>query len=210
VDELLSSTNMKLALGGEKRNVCVLFADVRNFTGFAESHRPEEVIEVMNIYLTALTDALDDYGGLLDKYTGDGLMAFFEIKGDLRSELVRSVSAGLAMRDAALLVSRQLDVEGRRTLDVGIGMHYGEAIVGLVGNAERQINYTALGITVVVSARLQSLAEGGEVVVSEVIHDVVYDQFEFVPMDPVFVKGISTEMRPYQVQKSKSQAGEYV
>ncbi len=202
VDELLQSGARKLALGGEKRTVCVLFADVRNFTGFAESHRPEEVIEVMNIYLTAMTDALDAHGGLLDKYTGDGLMAFFEIKDDYNSELVRSVQGAIAMRDAALEVSMRMEQSGRKPLDVGIGMHCGEAIVGLVGNAERQINYTALGITVVVSARLQTLAEGGDIVVSDVIHDVVGSQFWFEPMPPVFVKGISTEMHPYRVERA--------
>ncbi len=201
VDEMLQSTSMKVALGGEKRTVCVLFADVRNFTGFAESHRPEEVIEIMNIYLTALTNALDLYGGLLDKYTGDGLMAFFEIKGEAREDLVRAVSATLAMRDAAVEVSDKLAMEGRKTLEIGIGMHYGEAIVGLVGNAERQINYTALGHTVVVSARLQTLAEGGEIVISEPIYKLVCDQFASVAMPPVFVKGISTEMRPYKVSR---------
>ncbi len=202
VDELLQSASRKLALGGDKRTVCVLFADVRNFTGFAESHRPEDVIEIMNTYLTALTDALDSYGGILDKYTGDGLMAFFEIKGDVRTELVRSVNASLAMRDAATAVSQRLKKAGRENLEIGIGMHYGEAIVGLVGNEQRQINYTALGHTVVVSARLQSLAEGGEVVVSEPIFVQVSDAFHFSAMPPVFVKGITAEQRPYQVRRS--------
>ena len=96
----------------------------------------------------------------------------------------------------------RMEQSGRKPLDVGIGMHCGEAIVGLVGNAERQINYTALGITVVVSARLQTLAEGGDIVVSDVIHDVVGSQFWFEPMPPVFVKGISTEMHPYRVERA--------
>lgn len=199
VDELLQAPTVHLGLGGEKRNVCVLFADVRNFTGFAENHPPEEVIEVMNLYLTAMTDALDLYGGLLDKYTGDGLMAFFEIKHDPQTELERAVCASLAMRDAALTVSEQLQKEGRQTLEIGIGMHYGEAIVGLVGNEQRQINYTALGHTVVVSARLQTLAAGGEVVISETVHAAVQEKFCFHAIEPVHVKGISTEMRPFHV-----------
>src|SRR5579862_3910829 len=108
------------------------------------------------------------------------------------------------MRDAAIQVSEQLRLAGKKTLEIGIGMHFGEAIVGLVGNAERQINYTALGHTVVVSARLQTLAEGGEVVVSETIYDEVRDQFAFQSIPPVFVKGISTEMRPYQVGRAET------
>ncbi len=200
VDELLESPQtMKLALGGEKRTVCVLFADVRNFTGFAESHAPELVIEIMNIYLTALTDALDVYGGVLDKYTGDGLMAFFEVKDDVERDLIRSVTAALAMRDAGIAVARKLEASGRQPLEIGLGLHYGEAVVGLVGNEKRQINYTALGHTVVVSARLQTLAEGGQVVVSEPIYLRVRHHFECVPMEPVFVKGISTEQHPYLV-----------
>jgi class 3 adenylate cyclase len=206
VEELLESPqSKKLALGGDKRLVCVLFADVRNFTGFAESHEPEMVIEIMNIYLTALTDALDIYGGVLDKYTGDGLMAFFEIsESNVQADLIRSVQAASAMRDAGIAVAAKLEAQGRQPLQIGLGMHYGEAVVGLVGNEKRQINYTALGHTVVVSARLQTLAEGGDVVISEPIYEHVKDSFVCVPMEPVFVKGISTEQHPYLVTASRA------
>ncbi|HLK60804.1 MAG TPA: adenylate/guanylate cyclase domain-containing protein [Chthonomonadaceae bacterium] len=199
VEQLLDAPEEALGLGGDKRRVVVLFADVRNFTGFAETHAPEEVIEVVNHYMTALTDALDTYGGILDKYTGDGLMAFFLIDRAPEAEVERSVLAALAMRDAALTLSARRKAEGRSVLNIGFGMHYGEAVVGLVGNRNRQINYTALGHTVVVSARLQTLAEGGEIVISEPMHEMVRDHFHVVCHSPVLVKGISAPMRPYFV-----------
>jgi len=199
VEEFLDSPE-KLGLGGVRRRVCVLFADVRNFTGFAEQHTPEEVIGVTNLYMTAMTDALDRYGGILDKYTGDGLMALFPVTHEApREEVERAVWAALAMRDAAQTLSEQRTKEGKLPLNVGIGMHYGEAVLGIVGNPVRQINYTALGYTVVISARLQTLAAGGEVVVSDAIYQEVASAFRMEGGEPVRVKGVSVPVQPYRV-----------
>lgn len=197
VDELLDEPE-KLGLGGTRRNVCVLFADVRNFTGYSESHTPEEVIEVVNDYMTVLTDALDAHGGILDKYTGDGLMAIFPIS-DPREGVPRAVRAALAMSRAAEELSTRRIAHGKEPLHVGIGVHYGEAVVGMVGNPVRQINYTALGHTVVVSARLQTLAAGGEVVVSDAVYLETAGAFSMRGGDPVHVKGVTEPVRPYRV-----------
>jgi class 3 adenylate cyclase len=203
-----------LGLGGRRQQVCVLFADVRNFSQFAETHTPEQVIEAINSYMTALTHALYDHRGLLDKYTGDGLMALFRPQedGDSRARpgssddkdarrvlVERAVRAALAMRDAARDLSVQRVRENKNPLEIGIGLHFGEAVCGLVGNPVHQINYTALGHTVVVSARLQATAGGGEVVVSEDVYQTVADLFSMEARDPVSVKGVSAPVRPYRV-----------
>ena len=194
----------------------MLFADVRNFSHFAETHTPEQVIEAINSYMTALPHALHDHRGLLDKYTGDGLMALFRPQEDTdrpaslpggnhadtagnRVLVARAVSAALAMRDAAQMLSRQRAGEGKNPLEIGIGLHFGEAVCGLVGNPVHQINYTALGHTVVVSARLQATAGGGEVVVSEDVYQAVADLFTVEARAPVSVKGVSAPVRPYHV-----------
>jgi adenylate cyclase len=198
VEELLDDPERVLGLGGSRQQICVLFADVRGFTRFAEGHTPEEVIEVINAYMTALREALYDHGGILDKYTGDGLMALFRVGDHSREDVVRAVRAALAMRDAADEVSERLAERGEESLALGIGMHFGEAIVGLIGNPDH-FNYTALGRTVIVSQRLQALAQGGEVVVSDAVHALTTEHFAAEAGDPVRVKGLSQPVRPFWV-----------
>ncbi|BCU78994.1 hypothetical protein llg_37090 [Luteolibacter sp. LG18] len=195
--ELFDSQQSRLGLGGDRENVVILFADVRGFSRFAESHPPEDVMRVVNAYLGVMTDALHARGGLLDKYTGDGLMAMFRLERS--GSIAGAVDAALAMRDAALALSRELRAEGEKSLRVGISLHAGEAVVGLVGNADRQVNFTALGHVVVVAARLQALTGGGEVIVSKEIHDAVNGDFKMEPRPEVHVKGVSQPVKPYVV-----------
>lgn len=202
VEELLEDPEAKLGLGGRRQRICVLFADVRNFTPFAERHTSEEVIETINAYMTALTEALHAYGGILDKYTGDGLMALFRITEDPPDDQIQeAVLATLAMRDVAKAVSQRLVEQGHEPLHVGISMHYGEAVVGLVGNPN-QFNYTALGHTVVVAARLNSIAQPGDVMVSNTVYQAIADTFTVEECEEVMVKGLSQPVRPYRVIKA--------
>lgn len=202
VEELLEDPEGKLGLGGQRQRICVLFADVRNFTPYAERHTSEEVIETINAYMTALTEALHAYGGILDKYTGDGLMAMFRISEmPPDDEIQEAVLAALAMRDVAKSVSKRLQEQGKDPLEVGISMHYGEAVVGLVGNPN-QFNYTALGHTVVVAARLNSVAAPGDVLVSDAVYQAIADTFTVEECEEVMVKGLSQPVRPYRVVKA--------
>jgi len=198
VDELLAPAAAPLGTGGQRERVAVLFADVRGFTQFAESHSPEEVMRAVNAYLHGMTEALHRHGGLLDKYTGDGLMALFRL--DRGASVASAVRAALGMRDAALAMSADRAAGGNRSLQVGISIHVGEAVVGLVGNPQRQVNFTALGHTVVVAARLQTQAAGGEVVVSREVHDAAGAEFEMTPRPPVQVKGMTDPVEPFLVR----------
>lgn len=199
VDAMLDHPSERLGLEGKLSQVCVLFADVRNFTGFAQQHRPEAVFAAVNQYMTALTNALHAYGGVLDKYTGDGLMAWFPVETNRPEHVETAVRATLAMRDAALEISKARLEEGKPVLQFGFGMHFGEAMIGLVGNEEHQINYTALGHSVVVSARMQTLANGGEVIISEAVYAALGQDFRVEAQEPVAVKGISELVHPYLV-----------
>ncbi|MEI6565367.1 MAG: adenylate/guanylate cyclase domain-containing protein [Verrucomicrobiota bacterium] len=203
VQDLLEDPHTRLALGGKRERLAVLFADVRGFSRFAEEHSPEEVIKVVNAYLQVMTDALFRFGGLLDKYTGDGLMALFRI-GDAGDQgVVNALRAALAMRDASLKLSADRTEGGDKSLQVGIALHVGEAVVGLVGNTSRQVNFTALGHTVVVAARLQSLAMGGEAIISQEVRLAVGEEFDLESREPVQVKGVSAPVRCYLVRFAK-------
>lgn len=199
VEELLAPAAAPLGTGGRREPVAVLFADVRGFTQFAEAHTPEEVMRAVNAYLHGMTEALHRHGGLLDKYTGDGLMALFRLERG--SSVESAVRAALDMRDAALAMSANRTAGGDRSLQVGISIHVGEAVVGLVGNPERQVNFTALGHTVVVAARLQTQAAGGEVVVSRAVQEASGHAFVMTPRPPVRVKGITEMVEPFLVER---------
>lgn len=200
VAEMMDHRDGQAELGGQREEVAVLFADVRGFTQFAEAHEPEEVMRVVNAYLSAMTDALNQHGGLLDKYTGDGLMALFRLGGTGPGGLVDAVRAAVAMRDAVLRLSENRTAGGDKSLRVGISLHVGEAVLGLVGNPTRQINYTALGHTVVVAARLQTVAGGGEVVITGDVADRVGNHFSLEERAPVKAKGITQPLRVYCVR----------
>jgi len=203
VDELLARPG-KLALGGERREVCILFADVRGFTQFSEGHTADQVITVINRYTTALTGVLLAHGGILDHYTGDGLVARFELLHAPEEDLRRAVFAALAMRDAAEAIAARQEREGGEPLRLGMGVHYGEAVVGLVGSLA-QFNYTAMGHTVVVAARLQGLAGGGELLISDEVYRKVGADFRCEPCEPVMAKGLSEPIRAYRVLSSPSE-----
>ncbi len=197
VDELLEQPGRDWRLGGLRERVAVLFADVRGFTQFAENHSPEEVMKTVNAYLEVMTDALHQHDGLLDKYTGDGLMAMFRIERGVNVK--QALNCALAMRDKVLALSLDRASGTGRALQVGISLHVGEAVVGLVGNPERQVNFTALGHTVVVAARLQTLAGGGEVIASKDVFAEAGDAFAMGARSPVSVKGISEPVTPFVV-----------
>ena len=205
VQRWLAQREEELGMGGTREKICVLFADARQFTAFAEQNDATIVLDVINAYMTALTDALHAHGGILDKYTGDGLMAFFQITRSPSEDIARAVHAALAMRDAVLQLSAQQEREGKPMLSLGISLHYGEAIVGLVGNPKQQINYTAMGLAVVVAARLQTIAGGGDVVVSEEVYRETQEAFAFVVGEPVQVKGLTQPVRPYRVLAAQSE-----
>lgn len=198
VEELLDDPEAKLGLGGTRQSVCVLFADIRGFTGFSEQHTPEEVVETSNAYLTAMTDSLLEHGGILDKFTGDGMMAFFRIKASPREDVTGAVRAALAMQEAAAQVSARLKSEGKEALGFGIGIHYGDAVVGLVGSPI-QSNYTAMGHAVNVSQRLGGTALAGEIIVSESVYEITEGEFHSQALDPVQVKGVSDPVASYRV-----------
>lgn len=199
VEGLLEDPEGKLGMHGKRQTVCILFADVRGFTPFAEQNTPETVVEVINAYLMPMTEALLKQGGILDKYTGDGLMAIFRVTSEPQENVKKAVQAALDMQAAVAEVSQRLIAQGKTSLPVGIGVHYGEAVVGLIGNPPHQVNYTALGHAVIVSQRLQSLALGGEVIISEAVHATLKGAFPVEASDPVSVKGLSVPVRPYRV-----------
>ncbi len=200
-DQLMSDIHARLTPGGQRCRVAVLFADIRNFTAFAESHTPEEVIEWLNHALSVLTDALHAHQGILDKYTGDGLMALFAShllpEPEPDSALIcRALRAAVAMQRGLTATNTP-----ETPLGVGIGLHFGDAVLGLLGSPH-QFNYTAVGRTVVIAARLQTLASAGEIVMSEVVYRTAREAGivpELMP-ETAQLKGVATPLAVYRLR----------
>lgn len=156
VNELIRNPEMT-RLGGERREVTVLFSDVRGFTTFSEAHEPEEVVATLNELLGAMTEVIFRWEGTLDKFVGDEIVAFWG------APLVQENHAELAVRCALQMTERMAEVrekwvsEGRTPLDIGIGLNTGEVLVGNIGAEGKKMEYTVIGDHVNLGARVESL-----------------------------------------------------
>jgi class 3 adenylate cyclase/DNA-binding response OmpR family regulator len=162
VDRVLSSPD-EMRLGGRRREVSILFADIRGYTTFAEQAPPEHVVELLNQYFTLATDIIFAREGTLDKFLGDAVMAFFNAPEDQEDHPYRAVDAALALQSAVAELNAR---RGGDSLTFGVGISMGEVVVGNVGTP-RAMNYTAIGDAVNLAKRLQERAEPGQVLVEE-------------------------------------------
>lgn len=184
VEEILRSGDVVLT--GEKRQVTVLFADIRNFTSLAETLPAEQVMGLLNEVLGELADAVLVHGGTLDKFLGDGLMAVFGAPVRHDDDARRAVTCALTMMDAVKL--RNARAQGGPAVELGIGINTGPVIAGSLGSA-RRTEYTCIGDVVNVASRLCSHAGPGEILVGQetTIESGLPDTFETLP--PVRLKG---------------------
>jgi class 3 adenylate cyclase len=170
-DTILTDPERYLQLGGEVRLVTVLFADIRGFTRYTEQHTGPEVIATLNRIFEQLSQVVFTHRGTFDKYLGDGLMAFYgaPVGGDDDAQRALATAVEMMYRFRQLCADVGEDMAG---LDLGIGLHTGEAVVGNVGS-EKVMDYTVIGDTVNVAKRLQDVAQGGEILISEATYTQV-------------------------------------
>ncbi|MBN1680471.1 MAG: response regulator [Anaerolineae bacterium] len=163
---ILSDPEKYLQLGGETRMVTVFFADIRGFTAFAEQHTANQVITALNQIFSELTDIVFSYKGTFDKYIGDEIMAFFGAPVATEDDTINALNMALDMRRMFNEHKAQAGDFDLHALNIGIGLHSGEAAVGNVGS-ERVMNYTVIGDTVNTARRLQQTAAPGQILISE-------------------------------------------
>jgi class 3 adenylate cyclase len=170
-DIILTDPERYLQLGGEVRRVTVLFADIRGFTRYTEQHSGPEVITTLNRIFEQLSQVVFTHRGTFDKYTGDGLMAFFgaPIAGEDDTQRALATAVEMMYRFRQLCAEIGEDVVD---LDLGIGLHTGEVVVGNVGS-EKVMDYTVIGDAVNVAKRLTEVAQGGEILLSEATYSQV-------------------------------------
>lgn len=188
----------EIQLGGERRRVTVMFADIRGFTSFSEKLPPEEVVSLLNEYFDILVDVVFKYEGTLDKFMGDCIMSVFGAPFYHGDDEERAVQCALEMQNEMLSFNEKRRAENKREIDVGIGVNTGPAIAGNIGSRKR-IEYTVIGDTVNTAFRIQALAQKGEIIISEGTYLELKDRLEVVSLPPVSVKGREEPVSVFKV-----------
>jgi len=190
--------NKGVELGGEEREVTILFSDIRNFTSLCETHNAKEMITLLNQLLTRLSKIIDDHHGVIDKYIGDAVMALFgvPVKDDLQAQ--NTVLAALAMQQELVVINQELISNNFVEIGLGIGINTAQVIAGNMGSTTR-LNYTVIGDGVNVSSRLEGLTKyyGVPILVSQATKLQCKDIL-FQEIDTVRVKGKKEYLTVYK------------
>ncbi|MCB1665182.1 MAG: HAMP domain-containing protein [Pseudomonadales bacterium] len=201
-EELLSK---KIELGGEEKVVTVLFADIKGFTTLCESSAPEAVLTVLNRYLSEITRIIENNSGVVDKYTGDSVMALFGAPLSRGNDAENAVKAALAIQACMAELNAINRAEGMALMEAGIGIHTGLVVAGNLGSQNR-LNYTVIGDSVNLAARLEGLTRKYNTgnIVSDASRAQAPD-FVYRELDLVQVAGKSEPVRIYEVMGEASQ-----
>lgn len=187
-------------LGGVSHTATVLFSDIRDFTTISERIGPRETVAMLNGYFSAMVDAITDQGGMLDKFIGDAIMAVFGVPFAGERDADAAVTASLQMLERLKGFNRQRRADGLEPLEIGIGLSTGELIAGNVGSP-RRMDYTVIGDTVNLSARLESAtkAYGVSLIVSGQTRDALRGEYRQRELDLIRVKGKDAPVQVHQI-----------
>jgi adenylate cyclase len=195
-------------LEGTAREITVLFTDIRGFTPLLERLEPAAAVEMLNDYFTELVDEVLAEGGTLDKFTGDGIMAFWGAPTEQPDQALRAVRAASRMQQRMGPLRERWASEKRsfaddaRHLATGIGIHTGMAVAGSIGSPKR-LEYTAIGDSVNVASRVQAIAQGGEVLVTLNTLERISGQVTAEPLPPVQIKGKTATVPIFRITALK-------
>lgn len=185
-----------LALGGKKVDITILFADIRGFTSYSETQSPEQLVSVLNRYLAAGAECVLEEAGTVDKFLGDAVMAWFNAPIPQSDHTLRAIRAALNLRERIAQLHALLPPEAH--LAFGVGIHYGDAVLGLIGT-EKRLEYTAIGDSVNTTKRLQENAGKNQIVLSAEAYQRVKDFVNVVQMEPMTLKGKRSAVPVYEV-----------
>lgn len=206
VDELAKNKDFHIELGGITKDVAVLFIDIRGFSSMSEIMPPEKVIEVLNKYFDLVTNAIFNNEGMLDKFIGDAVMAVYNAPLDIKDYEKKAVQTGLDIVKALNKLNKELREEQGMEIACGIGIHCGKAVVGNIGCAYR-MDYTVIGDTVNIAERLEGIARGGVINISQEVYDRVKDNFSAKPKGACTLKGKRKEVMVYEMEAAQDESG---
>jgi PAS domain S-box-containing protein len=189
-----------LQLGGKRVNLTVLFADIRGFTTYSEQTSPEQLVSILNRYLAAMAEAVLSQEGTIDKFLGDAVMAWFNAPIPQPDHTLRAVKSALLLRERVENLYQELPEDSH--LAFGVGIHYGDAVLGLIGT-DRRLEYTAISDSVNTAKRIQENSARNQILISKEAYERVKDQVEAKEHASMAVKGKSQPVEVYEVQGLK-------
>ncbi|MCM8778142.1 MAG: adenylate/guanylate cyclase domain-containing protein, partial [Candidatus Omnitrophica bacterium] len=180
----------EIMLTGEKKIITVLFADIRGFTSYADTHSPDETFTFLNRVLSIMTEAIFKYGGTLDKFIGDEVMGIYGAPVDDPEHSLKAVYSAIEMVKKVKEFSKYVEI--------GVGINTGEAIIGNIGTVQR-MEYTAIGDIVNVAARIEEISSGGEILIGEETYNLVKEKITCELAGVFTVKGKQDKLKIYRV-----------
>jgi len=187
-------------LGGRRAELTALFSDIRGFTTLSEKLEPEQVVSLLNEYLTAMTDIIFRHGGTVDKFEGDAILVFFGAPQHQENHAERAVNTALAMQERLADFEEKWMELTQASLNIGIGIHTGDVMVGNIGS-QRRMEYTVIGDTVNLASRLQDLTKvfDASILISDSTHHRVGHMCQTQSLGSVEIRGRQQPVNIYQV-----------
>lgn len=200
--ERLVADDRMTELGGQRKMVSVLFADVTGFTTLVDVNTVEDVVEVLNRFFETVVPIIFKNGGMLDKFLGDGVMAIFGIPDADETDPVRAITCAIDIQKGMQKLRKDLERDGLFSITVGIGIATGIVLAGNIGTKD-QMNYTVIGEPVNLAQRLESISAPDEIIISNMTSENIPEESDvkvlFEPMGAVRVKGIQRDVSPLKV-----------
>lgn len=209
--KIVSDDPSKLSLGGEEKEITVLFSDIRGFTTMSEGLTPKQLTTVLNRYLTPMTEIVQNHNGTIDKYMGDAVMAFWNAPLDIENHAFKACAAALEMLESLNKLNKELEKDGLPAIDIGIGLNTDTVTVGNMGSDQR-FDYTIMGDGVNLGSRLEGQCKtyGVKLIISEAtLNELMKVQdVSAMYLDTVAVKGKTDAVKIYHLISLSEPAGE--
>ena len=190
----------ELQLGGEEKEVTILFSDLRGFTALSEKLSPAEVVSLLNIYFTRMIEVISAHQGMVDKFIGDAIMALFGAPIRRDDDPLKAVQCGLEMQRQMHLLNEERASKGLPPLIMGIGINTGSVVAGNIGSINR-MEYTVIGDTVNVASRLEGASRCGDVLITEATYLKIKEAVRVTRLEPMVFKGKSSQINVYRVDR---------
>ena len=191
LQEMLAG-NLSAGMSAKTAEICVLFSDIREFTGLSESLSPENVTNLLTRYFDRMVACVHRHDGTMDKFMGDGMMVLFGAPRNVGNPCVNAVNCALDMVEELTRLNEEFAADGLPHLKIGIGINYGKAVVGIIGSTERH-NYSAIGDAVNVASRVEGLTKrlGAPIVLTDSLKEQLGDAFELIDFGEQAIRGHS-------------------
>jgi len=192
-----------LQLGGERKEITILTSDLRGFTQLSENYEPESVVKILNHYLAAMEIIISKYMGIIDEFMGDGILVLFGAPVSTKNDTLNAIACSIEMQLAMDGINKKMKQWNYPELEMGIGVHTGDVIVGNIGS-ENRTKYGIVGANVNLTYRIESYSTGGQILISEASYKKVAADIEIFDSFKVMPKGVKKDITIYNIKAIRS------